>query len=146
MTPYLIIDNDMCLALENAAIKGVDVRIIVPHIPDKKIVFEMTKTFYERLMKAGVKIYEYEKGFVHAKCYLVDDEIGMVGTINMDYRSLVHHFENGVWMYKTDCLKDIKKDMLDTMEKSIYINPENIKVNLLKRFIRSIVRIFAPLL
>ena len=146
MTPYLIIDNDMCLALENAAIKGIDVRIIVPHIPDKKIVFEMTKTFYERLMKAGVKIYEYEKGFVHAKCYLVDDEIGMVGTINMDYRSLVHHFENGVWMYKTDCLKDIKEDMLDTMEKSIYINPENIKVNLFKRFIRSIVRIFAPLL
>ena len=146
MTPYLIIDNDMCLALENAAIKGIDVRIIIPHIPDKKIVFEMTKTFYERLMKAGVKIYEYEKGFVHAKCYLVDDEIGMVGTINMDYRSLVHHFENGVWMYKTDCLKDIKEDMLDTMEKSIYINPENIKVNLAKRFIRSIVRIFAPLL
>ena len=106
----------------------------------------MTKTFYERLMKTGVKIYEYEKGFVHAKCYLVDDEIGMVGTINMDYRSLVHHFENGVWMYKTDCLKDIKEDMLDTMEKSIYINPENIKVNLFKRFIRSIVRIFAPLL
>jgi cardiolipin synthase len=126
--------------------KGIDVRIIVPHIPDKKIVFEMTKTFYERLMKAGVKIYEYEKGFVHAKCYLVDDEIGMVGTINMDYRSLVHHFENGVWMYKTDCLKDIKEDMLDPMKKSIYINPENIKVNLLKRFIRSIVRIFAPLL
>ncbi len=146
MTPYLIVDNDMCLALENAAIKGVDVCIIVPHIPDKKIVFEMTKTFYERLMKAGVKIYEYERGFIHAKCYLVDDEIGMVGTINMDYRSLVHHFENGVWMYKTDCLKDIKADMLDTIGKSIYINPETIKVNLLKRFLRSIVRIFAPLL
>jgi cardiolipin synthase len=97
-------------------------------------------------MKAGVKIYEYESGFVHAKCYLVDDEIGMVGTINMDYRSLVHHFENGVWMYKTDCLKDIKADMLDTIGKSIYINPESIKVNLFKRFIRSIVRIFAPLL
>lgn len=146
MTPYLIIDNDMCLTLENAAIKGVDVRIIVPHIPDKKIVFEMTKTFYERLMKAGVKIYEYEKGFVHAKCYLVDDEIGMVGTINMDYRSLVHHFENGVWMYKTDCLADIKADMLDTMEKSIYIDPEKVKVNLFKKFFRSIVRIFAPIL
>ena len=97
-------------------------------------------------MKVGVKIYEYEKGFVHAKCYLVDDETSMVGTINMDYRSLVHHFENGVWMYKTDCLVDIKADMLATMGKSIYINPENIKVNLLKRFIRSIVRIFAPLL
>ena len=146
MTPYLIIDNDMCLALENSAIKGVDVRIIVPHIPDKKIVFEMTKTFYERLMKAGVKIYEYEKGFVHAKCYLIDDEIAMVGTINMDYRSLVHHFENGVWMFKADCIYDIKADMLDTITQSIYIKQESVKVNLFNRFIRSIVRIFAPLL
>lgn len=146
MTPYLIIDNEMCLALENAAIKGVDVRIIVPHIPDKKIVFEMTKTFYERLMKVGVKIYEYERGFVHAKCYLVDGEIAEVGTINMDYRSLVHHFENGVWMYNTDCLKDIEADMLDTIEKSIFVVPEKVKTNLLQRFIRSIVRIFAPLL
>lgn len=146
MTPYLIIDNDMCLALENASIKGVDVRIIVPHIPDKKIVFEMIKTFYERLMKAGVKIYEYEKGFVHAKCYLIDDQIAMVGTINMDYRSLVHHFENGVWLYNTRCLKDIKQDVLDTIDKSIFIEREKIKTNLSQKFIRSIVRIFAPLL
>lgn len=146
MTPYLIIDNDMCLALENTAIKGVDVHIIVPHVPDKKIVFEMTKTFYERLMKAGVKIYEYESGFVHAKCYLADDEIAMVGTINMDYRSLVHHFENGVWMYNTKCIKDIKSDILATINKSIYIQPETVKTSVLKRFIRSIVRIFAPLL
>ncbi|MBQ9118054.1 MAG: cardiolipin synthase [Clostridia bacterium] len=146
MTPYLIIDNDMCLAIENAAIKGVDVRIIVPHIPDKKLVFEMTKTFYERLMKAGVKIYEYEAGFVHAKCYLVDDRIAMVGTINMDYRSLVHHFENGVWMYNTDSLVDLKADMLDTIEKSICIEQKNVKTNLFQRFVRSIVRIFVPLL
>ena len=146
MTPYLIIDNDMCLALENTAIKGVDVRIIVPHIPDKKIVFEMTKTFYQRLMKAGVKIYEYKKGFVHAKCYLADDKIALVGTINMDYRSLVHHFENGVWMYKTDCIRDIKADMVDTMDKSICIEQQNVKVSLFKRFVRAVVRIFAPLL
>lgn len=146
MTPYLIIDNDMCLAIENAAIKGVDVRIIVPHIPDKKLVFEMTKTFYERLMKAGVKIYEYEAGFVHAKCYLVDDEIAMVGTINLDYRSLVHHFENGVWMCGTECLSAIKTDMLDTMEKSIFIQPENVKTKLLQKFVRALVRVFAPML
>ncbi|MBQ9729094.1 MAG: cardiolipin synthase [Clostridia bacterium] len=146
MTPYLIIDNDMCLALENAAIKGVDVRIIVPHIPDKKLVFEMTKTFYERLMKAGVKIYEYESGFVHAKCYLFDDEAAMIGTINLDYRSLVHHFENGVWLYKAECLQDVKEDMLDTMDKSIEILPENVKTNILQRTIRAIVRIFAPML
>jgi cardiolipin synthase len=146
MTPYLIIDNEMCLAIENAALKGVDVKIIIPHIPDKKIVFEMTKLFYERLMKAGVKIYEYESGFIHAKSYLFDDELAMIGTINLDYRSLVHHFENGVWMYNTDCLKDIKADMLDTMEKSIFIPPETVKTTLFKRALRSIVRIFAPLL
>lgn len=146
MTPYLIIDNDMCLVLENAAIKGVDVRIIVPHIPDKKLVFEMTKTFYERLMQAGVKIYEYEAGFVHAKCYLVDDETAMVGTVNLDYRSLVHHFENGVWMHKTACLRDIKADMLDTMEKSIFMEKEKIKTSFLQRLVRAIVRIFAPML
>jgi len=146
MTPYLIIDNDMCLALENAAIKGIDVRIIVPHIPDKKIVFEMTKTFYERLMKAGVKIYEYEKGFVHAKCYLVDDEIGMVGTINMDYRSLVHHFENGVWMYKCEAIAQLKSDILETMEKSVEVSACITRARPLVRLFRSIVRIFAPLL
>ena len=146
MTPYLIVDNDMCLALENAAIKGVDVRLVVPHIPDKKLVFEMTKTFYERLMRAGVKIYEYEKGFVHAKCYLVDDEIAMIGTINLDYRSLVHHFENGVWLYKTGCLTAIKADMLDTMEQSVFIQHEKIKTKLLQRCVRALVRVFAPLL
>ena len=146
MTPYLIIDNDMCLALENAAIKGVDVRIIVPHIPDKQIVFEMTKTFYQRLMKAGVKIYEYEAGFVHAKCYLVDDEIAMVGTINLDYRSLVHHFENGVWMYNCALIADIRKDMDDTFKKSIFITEEMVKTNLFQKMLRAIVRIFAPML
>lgn len=146
MTPYLIIDNDMCLAIENAAVKGVDVRIIVPHIPDKKLIFEMTKTFYQRLRKSGVKIYEYKNGFIHAKSYLIDGETAMVGTINMDYRSLVHHFENGVWLYKTQCIADIKADMLDTIDKSILVEDKTIKTTLFQRFIRSIVRIFAPLL
>lgn len=145
-TPYLIIDNDLCLALESAALKGVDVRIVVPHIPDKKIVFEMTKTFYERLMKAGVKIYEYKPGFIHAKSYLVDDETAMIGTVNMDYRSLVHHFENGVWMYKTDSIADLKNDMTETMEKSIYIQPETVKTGWLRKLFRSLVRFFAPLM
>lgn len=146
MTPYLIIDNDMCLALENAAIKGVDVRVIVPHIPDKKLVFEMTKTFYQRIMNAGVKIYEYKKGFVHAKCYLVDGETAMIGTINMDYRSLVHHFENGVWLHKTESLENIKADILDTIDKSVLVEESTVKTNLFQRLLRSIVRIFAPLL
>lgn len=145
-TPYLIIDNDLCTDLENAALRGVDVRIIVPHIPDKKLVFGMTQSFYNRLMSAGVKIYEYEPGFIHAKSYLADDVYAMIGTINLDYRSLVHHFENGVWMYRCESIKDLKADMEDTLNKSIKVTPDMLKTNLLQRFIRAVVRIFAPML
>ncbi len=145
-SPYLIIDNDLCQSIENAALRGVDVKIIVPHIPDKKLVFEMTKSFYSRLMNAGVEIYEYEPGFIHAKSYLADDSYAMIGTINLDYRSLVHHFENGVWMYKCRSVHDLKNDIEDTLKKSIKITPEMLKTNLFISFIRSVVRIFAPLL
>ena len=93
MSPYLIIDNELCQAIENAAMRGVDVRIITPHIPDKKIVFVMTRSYYKRLMDAGVTIYEFEPGFVHAKVYLSDDKYAIVGTINLDYRS--HGYVNG---------------------------------------------------
>lgn len=145
-TPYLIIDSELCQSIENAALRGVDVRIIVPHIPDKKLVFGITRSFYHRLMKAGVKIYEYEPGFIHAKSYVCDDEYAMIGTINLDYRSLVHHFENGVWMYRCDSIMDIKKDIEETMEKSIEVNPKMLKTGLFTRFVRSVVRIFAPML
>lgn len=120
-SPYLIIDNDLCTDLENAALRGVDVRIIVPHIPDKKLILWMTQSFYPRLMDAGVKIYEYEPGFIHAKSYLVDDDYAMIGTINLDYRSLVHHFENGVWMYQCEANKALKADIDNTLSKSIEI-------------------------
>ena len=145
-SPYLIIDNDLCQSIENAALRGVDVRIIVPHIPDKKIVFGMTQSFYKRLMDAGVHIYEYEPGFIHAKSYLADDQVAMIGTINLDYRSLVHHFENGVWMYRCDAIKDLKHDMEETFEKSIQVTPDMLKTSLLQSFIRAIVRIFAAML
>ena len=145
-SPYLIIDNDLCTDLENAALRGVDVRIIVPHIPDKQIVFAMTRSFYPRLMAAGVRIYEYEPGFIHAKSYLVDDEYAMIGTINLDYRSLVHHFENGVWMYRCDSIRDLRADLEDTLDRSIPITPDTLKTSLLQRAICSVVRIFAPLL
>ena len=145
-TPYLIIDNDLCTSIENAALRGVDVRIIVPHIPDKKLVFSMTKSFYHRLMKAGVKIYEYEPGFIHAKSYIADDQYAMIGTINLDYRSLVHHFENGVWMYRCDAIKELKADILATLDRSVEITPDMLKTNLFARFVRSVVRIFAPML
>lgn len=145
-SPYLIIDNDLCTDLENAALRGVDVKIIVPHIPDKKLIFAMTRSFYHRLMKAGVKIYEYEPGFIHAKSYLVDDEYAMIGTINLDYRSLVHHFENGVWMYQCEAINSLKVDMADTLSKCIEVTPAMLKTNLLQRFICAVVRIFAPML
>lgn len=145
-SPYLIIDNDLCTDFENAALRGVDVRIIVPHIPDKKIIFAMTRSFYHRLMKAGVKIYEYEPGFIHAKSYLADDAYAMLGTINLDYRSLVHHFENGVWMYKCKAVKELKADMVDTLEKSIEVTSVMFKTNLLQRLIYSVMRIFAPMM
>ena len=146
-TPYLILDNDLCLSIENAALRGVDVRIIVPHIPDKKLVFGTTQSFYHRLMAAGVQIYEYESGFIHAKSYLVDNEYAMIGTINLDYRSLVHHFENGVWMYNCGAINDLKNnDIEDTFEKSIEVTPDMLKTNLIQRIIRAIVRIFAPML
>ncbi|MBQ7339527.1 MAG: cardiolipin synthase [Clostridia bacterium] len=145
-SPYLIIDNDLCTSIENTALRGVDVRIVVPHIPDKKLVFGMTKSFYYRLMKAGVKIYEYTPGFIHAKSYIVDGKLAMIGTINLDYRSLVHHFENGVWLYKTDCIKDMEKDVKLTLKESQEIKIENLKTNLIQKVIRSVVRIFAPLM
>ena len=145
-SPYLIIDNDLCQDIENTALRGVDVKIIVPHIPDQKLVFSMTRSFYRRLIDAGVEIYEYEPGFIHAKSYLADDEIAMIGTINLDYRSLVHHFENGVWMYKCDCIHDLRADINDTLAKSVRITPEMLKTSLIESILRSIIRIFAPMM
>jgi len=146
MSPYLIIDSELCCAIEYAAMRGVDVRIIVPHIPDKRLVFEMTQCYYERLMKTGVRIYEYEPGFIHAKCYLADGKYAMIGTINLDYRSLAHHFENGVWMYRCACIEDIKADFTDTFGKSIMIEEHMLKKGLIHRLLRSLVKIFAPML
>lgn len=145
-TPYLIIDSDLCTDIENTALRGVNIKIIVPHIPDKKIVFTMTRSYYKRLMDAGVEIYEYEPGFIHAKSYLTDDEICMIGTINLDYRSLVHHFENGVWMYGCSCIAPLKADIEETLKKCIRVTPDMLKTNIIQRFIRSVVSIFAPLL
>lgn len=145
-TPYLIIGDDLCQALENAALRGVDVRIIVPHIPDKRLVFEMARSYYPRLMAAGVKLYEYAPGFIHAKSYLVDDEIAMIGTINLDYRCLVHHFENGVWMYRCACIRDLKADMEATLARCIPVGPAQLQAGMLRRLLRAVLRIFVPML
>lgn len=97
-------------------------------------------------MKAGVRIYEYEPGFIHAKCYLADDEYAMIRTINLDYRSLAHHFENGVWMFGCACIGDIRKDFADTFEKSILIEDKMLKKDMLHSLVRSLMKVFAPML
>lgn len=145
-TPYLIIDNDLCNSLENAALRGVNVKIILPHVPDKKMVFWITQSYYKRLMKAGVEIYEYTPGFMHAKNYVVDGKYAMVGSVNLDYRSLAHHFENAVWLYECECIKDIKRDIDKTLENCIRIKEDTRKNGVIKSFIRAIIKIFAPLM
>jgi cardiolipin synthase len=117
-TPYLIIDYEMKSALSSAVNRGVDVRIVTPGIPDKKIVFFITRSNYAVLLKAGVKIYEYTPGFLHSKSYLCDDEIAVVGTINMDYLSFYLEFECAVLMYKTSAIMDFKRDCMETFGKS----------------------------
>lgn len=146
-TPYLIVDHLLMTALESAAKRGVDVKIITPGIPDKKIIYKVTRDSYGSLIKAGVKIFEYQKGFIHAKTIVVDDEAAVVGTINFDYRSLVHHFECGCFMIKTSCINDIKADFLDTLSES-KIPPKKayITKNILKRIYLGILKFFAPLM
>lgn len=145
-SPYLIMDSELTQAIESAALRGVDVRIITPHIPDKKMVFTMTRSYYPRLIEAGVKIYEYTPGFIHAKMYLADGDIAIVGTVNLDYRSLVHHFENAVWMYDVPAIADMERDFLDTQSKSQLVDKTVASMRLPGRFMRAIVKIFAPLL
>ena len=145
-TPYLIIDDELENALCVAAKSGIDVRIITPGIPDKKIVNEVTKAYYNNLIENGVKIYEYSQGFIHAKTFLVDDKIATVGTVNLDYRSLYLHFECGVLMYKTDCIKDIKKDLKEVLSISKQILIDDTKVGLFRSLKRAILRLFAPLM
>ena len=146
-TPYLVIDNEMMTALCLAAKSGVDVRLMTPGIPDKKLVFLLTQSYYEQLLEAGVKIYEYQPGFLHAKSFVCDDEIGVVGTINLDYRSLYLHFEDGVWIYKNKVVQDIKDDFTQTME---YCNPVELEFclnrNIGVRMMQNIFRAFAPML
>ena len=146
MTPYLIIDYEMNSALCLAAKRGVDVRIITPGIPDKKIVFGLTRSYYPSLMEAGVKIYEYTPGFLHAKCFVSDDNIATVGTINMDYRSLYLHFECGVLLNQTDSVLSLKNDFIKTMGTSHEVSKEMNEKGRASVLFRAVLRLFAPLL
>lgn len=146
-TPYLVLDHKLITTLQLAAKSGVDVRIVTPHIPDKWYVFLVTQSYYEVLIEAGVRIFEYSPGFLHSKAFVCDDVLGIVGSINLDYRSLYFHFECGVWLYKTKSVKAIKNDFIETFEKCKEITLEEcLKVKPLKRIARGFLRLFAPLM
>ena len=146
-TPYLIIDNEMMTALCLAAKSGIDVRIMTPGVPDKKMVFLLTQSYYEQLLEAGVRIYEYQPGFLHAKSFVCDDEIAVVGTINLDYRSLYLHFENGACFYGGEIVAQTKQDMLDCFAQSkevLFEDTQNKPIWV--RVAQMVLRIFSPLL
>ncbi|MCI8280364.1 MAG: cardiolipin synthase [Lachnospiraceae bacterium] len=145
-TPYLILDNEMLTYLRNAAKSGVDVRIVTPEVPDKKLVFWMSQSYYRRLLECGIRIYQYKPGFIHAKSFVCDDRVATVGSINMDYRSLYLHFECGVWMYRTQAVRKVKEDSLDTIARSREITLEFCKNQpWIKRVVLSVLRLLAPL-
>lgn len=146
-TPYLIIDHATTMALVNAAKAGVDVRIITPHIPDKRVIFEVTRAHYLPLVEAGVKIYEYTPGFIHGKVFVVDDRFGTVGTVNMDYRSMFLHYENGVVLYDAPTVMDIKADFLNVQAVSQRIELKDcMEISPGRKVLRALLRLFASLM
>ncbi len=145
-TPYLIVDDSMVSALTLAAKSGVDVRIVTPHRGDKWFVHMTTRSYYRELINAGVKIYEYSKGFVHAKTFISDDGVATVGTINLDFRSLYLHFECGTVLYNNSQISEMKEDYMKTLESCEQINAENCRHNAFIRFVQDVLRLFAPLM
>ncbi len=147
MTPYLIIDDTMKNAIKLAALRGVEVSLILPGIPDKRAAYAIAKSHFPELLEAGVNIYEYTPGFVHAKVMTCDDERGMVGSINLDYRSLYHHFECAAYLYKCDAIADIEKDFQETLLKCTKVTPEMMKYGRLEYKLASLLLKFvAPLM
>lgn len=147
MTPYLILDNGMITALTFAAKRGVEVQLILPHIPDKKYAFALAKTHYKQLLEAGVQIFEYLPGFVHAKVFISDDERAVVGTINLDYRSLYHHFECGVYLHKVPEINRIEKDFISTRGECRQISLDDVKKEPLRRKVMGmLLKLVAPLM
>ena len=147
MTPYLILDHDMITALTYAAKRGVEVIIIMPHIPDKMYAFLLAKTYYNELMDAGVQIYEFTPGFVHAKVFTSDDRNGVVGTINMDFRSLYLHFECAAYLYRNAEIPRIEQDFQDTLKQCQRMNQSDFgKLPLPSRIAAKLLRLVAPLM
>lgn len=147
MSPYLILDGEMETALKFAAERGVRVSLILPGIPDKKIPYALAKTHYASLLDSGVEILEYTPGFVHAKVFVADDREAVVGTINLDYRSLYHHFECATYMYKTDCIDEIRDDFLATREKCVCVTKESRKqIRVITKLVGVLAKVIAPLM
>lgn len=147
MTPYLILDNEMVTALTFAAKRGVETIIIMPHIPDKQYAYMLARSYYRELIEAGVQIYEYTPGFVHAKSFVSDDEKAVVGTINLDFRSLYLHFECGVLMYRNPAVQEVEQDFERTLEKCCRITLEDCRrYPFLKSFAGQMMRFIAPLM
>ncbi len=149
-TPYLIITREMMVSLMTAAKSGIDVRLMLPGIPDKKLIFFLSRSYYATLLKAGVKIYEYTPGFIHSKMFVCDDETAVVGTINLDYRSLALHYECGAFMYKSSAVLKIKEDFLNTQAECRQITLENHpyqgKMRFMQKVLLGVLRTFSPLL
>ncbi|MFV0314521.1 MAG: cardiolipin synthase [Anaerotignum sp.] len=147
MSPYLIIDHEMVTALTYAAKRGVDVKLMLPHIPDKLMPFALAKSHYKELIRAGVKVYEYTPGFVHAKVFVSDDIKAIVGTINLDYRSLYLHFECAAFLFNLPEVQVIEADYQKTLEKCTRITLEDCaKEKLYMRILGKLLKVLAPLM
>lgn len=147
MTPYLILDNAMVNTLTRAAKSGIDVKIIMPHIPDKWYAFAVAKTYYKELIRAGVKIYEFTPGFVHAKIFVSDDDTATVGTINLDYRSLYLHYECGVFIYNNPVVRNVETDFQNTLKQCQRITVADVKkISPVMKICGRVLRLIAPLM
>ncbi len=147
ITPYLILDDEMRNLLKYKSYSGIDIRIITPHIPDKKYVHAVTRSNYDELIKAGVKIYEYTNGFIHAKSVISDDNYAMTGTVNFDYRSFHMLFENSIFIYKSNVLYQLKSDFIYTLEESTEITDEFFQnKSVFQKIIYSVLRFFSAMM
>ena len=147
MTPYFVVDREFLSIMRYAAERGIDIRIILPHIPDKKIAFYIAQTYYKELLKSGIRVYEYTPGFVHSKLMVADDRMGTVGSVNLDYRSFYHHFECGVYLYENSAIKSMEKDFNDTLEECIEVTVDYYKsIKWYQKVIGRVFRLIAPLM
>ena len=147
MTPYFIVDREFLDTMRYAARRGVEVAMVLPHIPDKKVVYYIARTFYPELLEAGIRVYEYTPGFVHAKSFVSDDKCAVVGTVNLDYRSFYHHFECGAYFYESSMAAKLEKDFQDTLQKCQEVTIDYYrKIPLYQKIVGRISRLVAPLL